>query len=190
MMVLGTDFLMNGYLAICRQTRQAAVIDPGFQAARILQAAADAGAEIQCIWLTHGHHDHLEALAEVAEATGAEAAIHAPDLALAGGTARHIGARLIDGGQVRVGAQRFDVRATPGHTAGGVSLIHAEGTAFVGDALFAGSLGGTRQRSAYACQIDAVADNVLSLPPATTLYPGHGPATTVAEEREHNPFFV
>ena len=55
MLVLGTDFLMNGYLAICRHTRQAAVIDPGFQAERILQAATDADAEIVKVWLTHGH---------------------------------------------------------------------------------------------------------------------------------------
>lgn len=190
MLVLGTDFLMNGYLAICRQTRKAVVIDPGFQAPRILQAAAEHNAHIDCVWLTHGHYDHLEALSEITAATGAGAAIHAADLELAGTMASHIGARLVAGGQVRVGAQSFDVRATPGHTEGGVSLIHAEGTAFVGDALFAGSLGGTRQRKAYEAQIAAVSKQLLSLPPETTLYPGHGPATTVSEERDNNPFFV
>lgn len=190
MLVLGTDFLMNGYLAICRQTRKAAVIDPGFQAPRILQAAAEANAEIDCVWLTHGHYDHLEALADIAAATGAEASLHAADLELAGGMAGHIGARLVAGGQVRVGDQTFHVRPTAGHTAGGVSLVHDEGIAFVGDALFAGSLGGTRKRAAYESQIAAVAQQVLSLPPATTLYPGHGPATTVAEERDNNPFFM
>ena len=89
---------------------------------------------------------------------------------------------------VRVGEQSFRVAATPGHTPGGVSLIHDQ-IAFVGDALFAGSLGGTRRRTDYHRQRQAVADELLSLPEETTLYPGHGPATTVAEERENNPFF-
>ena len=190
MLVLGTDFLMNGYLATCRHTRRAAVIDPGFQAERILQAVRLAEVEVQSVWLTHGHHDHVGALDAVADATGAEAAICAADLELAGDKARYIGQRLIPGGQVRVGEQVFDVRATAGHTAGGVTLVHAEGTAFVGDALFAGSLGGTRRRAGYDGQRAAVAREVLSLPPQTTLYPGHGPATTVAEEHSHNPFFV
>ena len=69
-----------------------------------------------------------------------------------------------------------------------MSLIHDQ-AAFVGDALFAGSLGGTRRRADYDRQRRAVADELLSLPPATTLYPGHGPATTVGEERRSNPFF-
>ena len=190
MLVLGTDFLMNGYLAICRHTRQAAVIDPGFQAERILQAAKEADAVIATVWLTHGHHDHIDALVEVVEATGVEAAICPADLKLAGSTARCIGQRLIAGGQVRVGEQSFDVRATGGHTAGGVSLLHPGGTAFVGDALFAGSLGGTRKRADYGGQAAAVAREILSQTGATTLYPGHGPATTVSEEVARNPFFV
>lgn len=190
MLVLGTDFLMNGYVAICRRTRNAAVIDPGFQAERILEEVRQADAEVVSVWLTHGHADHVDALAQVAGATGAEAAICAADLELTGDRARYIGQRLIPGGQVRLGEQVFDVRATGGHTAGGVTLVHAEGTAFVGDALFAGSLGGTRRRADYDGQRAAVAREVLSLPPHTTLYPGHGPATTVVEERDHNPFFV
>ena len=78
---------------------------------------------IATVWLTHGHHDHIDALVEVVEATGVEAAICPADLKLAGSTARCIGQRLIAGGQVRVGEQSFDVRATGGHTAGGVSLF-------------------------------------------------------------------
>jgi glyoxylase-like metal-dependent hydrolase (beta-lactamase superfamily II) len=189
MLVLGTDFLMNGYVAICPHTRRAAVIDPGFQAERILQAVRAADAQVTEIWLTHGHHDHVDALVGVATATGVDAAICATDLELTGDRARHIGQRLIPGEQVRVGEQTFDIRATGGHTPGGISLLHSAGIAFVGDALFAGSLGGTRNRTAYAGQQEAVAAQLLSLAPETTLYPGHGPATTVAEELAHNPFF-
>ena len=190
MLVLGTDFLMNGYVAVCRRTRKAAVIDPGFQAERILQVVAAAHAEVDTVWLTHGHYDHVSALGEILRATGAGASICAADLEIAEDVAASIGQRLIPGGQVRVGEQSFDVRATGGHTPGGVSLIHAEGTAFVGDALFAGSLGGTRKRSGYEGQRSAVKRELLSLPTNTTLYPGHGPATTVAEELAHNPFFI
>ncbi|HCL31027.1 MAG TPA: hypothetical protein DIC52_21675 [Candidatus Latescibacteria bacterium] len=190
MLVLGTDFLMNGYVAICRRTRRAAVIDPGFQAERILQALREADAEVASIWLTHGHHDHVDALDGVVAATGVDTAICAADLELTGDRARHIGQRLVPGEQVGVGDQMFDIRATGGHTPGGVSLLHPEGIAFVGDALFAGSLGGTRSRTAYSGQQAAVAGGLLSLAPETTLYPGHGPATTVAEELAHNPFFL
>jgi hydroxyacylglutathione hydrolase len=188
MLVLGTDFLMNGYIAICRRTRQAAVIDPGFQAARILAAVEEAEASVGAIWLTHGHGDHVGEVEAIVEATGAEAAIHADDLSLAGEAGRRIGQRLVPGGQVRVGEQVFEVRGTGGHTPGGVSLVHDDGVAFVGDALFAGSLGGTRSRAAYDGQRRAVQQLLLSLPPETVLYPGHGPATTVAEERANNPF--
>ncbi len=190
MLVLGTDFRMNGYLAICRRTRQAAVIDPGFQAEYILQVAAEANAQITTVWLTHGHYDHVDAVGAIVAVTGVEAAISAADVELAGDAATHIGQRLLAGGQVRVGEQTFDVCATGGHTAGGVSLIHPKGCAFVGDALFAGSLGGTRKRPDFDGQIAAVSRGLLSLPGETTLYPGHGPATTVAEELLHNPFFV
>ncbi len=190
MLVLGTDFLMNGYLAICRQTRRAAVIDPGFQPERMLQVAAQAEAEVVSVWLTHGHYDHVDAVSDIVEATGAVAAISAADLELAGNRARHMAERLVPGVHLSVGEQAFHVQATGGHTPGGVSFVHDEGAAFVGDALFAGSLGGTKRRADYAGQKTAVADGLLSLPPSTTLYPGHGPATTVAEERAHNPFFL
>lgn len=189
MLVLGSDFLMNGYVVICRRTGKAAIVDPGFDADRLLQVVEQAGAEVACVWLTHGHSDHVGDVEAIVGATGVEAAIHAPDLTLADEAARHIAARLIPGGQVRVGEQTLHVYATPGHTPGGVSLVHDDGVALVGDALFAGSLGGTRRQSDYDGQRRAVEQALLSLPPETVVYPGHGPATTVGEEREHNPFY-
>ena len=188
MLILGDDFLMNGYVVTCRRTGEAAIVDPGFQGDRLLEAAAESGARVRQVWLTHGHGDHVGDLPLVLDATGAGAAIGAEDLGLTGGLAARIEGRLQPGGRIALGEQSFRVAATPGHTPGGVSLIHEE-AAFVGDALFAGSLGGTRRRADYDGQRRAVEGELLSLPPGTTLYPGHGPATTVEEERRNNPFF-
>ena len=188
MLILGDDFLMNGYVVTCRRTGEAAIVDPGFQGGRLLAAARDSGARVGQVWLTHGHGDHVGDLPLVLDATGAGAAIGEEDLPLTGGLAGRIEGRLTPGGRLDLGEQSFTIAATPGHTPGGVSLIHDE-AAFVGDALFAGSLGGTRRRADYDRQRRAVAAELLSLPPATTLYPGHGPATTVDEERRSNPFY-
>ena len=189
MMVLGSGFLMNGYIVGCAATGQAAIIDPGFDADKILQRLAASGLTVEQILLTHGHQDHIGALAEIGRATAAPARIHRGDLALTGSLADQIAGELEEGEVVHVGKLRFEVRSTPGHTAGGISLVHEE-MAFVGDALFAGSLGGTRSVVNYRMQRQAVAEKLLVLDENVALFPGHGPATTVGEEREHNPFFL
>ena len=189
MMVLGSGFLMNGYIVGCAATGRAAIIDPGFDADKILQRLAASGLTVEQILLTHGHQDHISALAEIGRSTAAPARIHSGDLALMGSLADQIAGELAEGDVVSVGDLRFEVRATPGHTAGGVSLVHEE-MAFVGDALFAGSLGGTRSVGNYRMQRQAVAEKLLGLDANVALFPGHGPATTVGEEREHNPFFL
>ena len=189
MMVLGSGFLMNGYIVGCVATGRAAIIDPGFDADKILQRLAASGLTVEQILLTHGHQDHISALAEIRQATNAPTRIHSGDLALTGSLADRIAGDLVEGDVVSIGQLRFEVRSTPGHTAGGISLVHEE-MAFVGDALFAGSLGGTRSVDNYRMQRQAVAEKLLSLDANVALFPGHGPATTVGEEREHNPFFL
>lgn len=189
MMVLGSDFLMNGYLVGCTETNKGVVIDPGFDAEKILRAIENAGLEIEMILLTHGHHDHVGALSEICQATGAPALIDKEDLPLLGELRTKIEASIVEGEVFTVGRQSFEARRTPGHTPGGICLVHAQ-MVFVGDAIFAGSMGGTRRRTDYDSLRGALAEKIFRLDEKVVLYPGHGPATSVGEELAHNPFFI
>ena len=188
MLVLGSGFLMNGYIVGCAETGKAIVIDPGFDPEKILRSIESLHVDVERILLTHGHQDHISALSELCQATDAPAFIHDDDLELMGNLANKIEGSLQEGDSVHVGKLRFNIRHTPGHTAGGISIVHDE-VAFVGDALFAGSLGGTRSLANYRGQCQAVKEKLLALDDKVQLFPGHGPATTVGEEKLHNPFF-
>ncbi|MBT4497305.1 MAG: MBL fold metallo-hydrolase [Gemmatimonadetes bacterium] len=189
MMVLGTDFLVNGYVVGCQETGKGAVIDPGVDAEKILKTIEATGLEIEQVLVTHGHHDHVGVLSEICQATEAPAIINKAELGLLGGLATKVEGSLIDGEQVAIGKQMLVARGTPGHTEGSMSLVHPQ-AAFVGDALFAGSLGGTRNLKSYGEQRQTIGEHIMGLDERVTLFPGHGPATTVAEERAHNPFFL
>lgn len=188
MLVLGGDFLVNGYLVGCTETNKGLVIDPGFDAEKILRAIENAGLEIELVLLTHGHGDHVGALSEICQATGAPAFIDKDDLPLLGELRTKIEGSIVEGEVFTIGRQSFEARKTPGHTPGGVCLVHPQ-VAFVGDALFAGSMGGTRRQADYASLQRSLREKVLGLDERLILYPGHGPATSVGEERAHNPFF-
>jgi glyoxylase-like metal-dependent hydrolase (beta-lactamase superfamily II) len=189
MLVLGCDFLMNGYVVGCAETRQGTVIDPGFEAEKILKTVETLGLDIVSVLLTHGHGDHTGALSEVCQATSAPAFISHDDSAMLGSLRTKIEGEFVEGQILTVGNLRFRVTATGGHTPGGMTIVHDQ-FAFVGDALFAGSLGGTQSRAAYEKQRQAVRQAILGLDEQVILYPGHGPATTVGEERASNPFFT
>lgn len=189
MLVLGDELLMNGYLAGCAETGKGAVIDPGFDAEKILKAIETAGLEIELVLLTHGHGDHVGALSEICQATSAPALISKADLPLLGELRTKIEGGIVEGEVLTVGKQSFQARSAPGHTQGGSCLVHSQ-VAFVGDALFAGSVGGTRNRRDYEGQRRALREKILSLDERVVLYPGHGPATTVGEEKANNPFFA
>ena len=188
MMVLGDDFLVNGYVVGCKKTGKGAIIDPGFDAEKILIAVEATGLEIEQVLLTHGHGDHVGALSEICQAMEAPAFIHAADVPLLGPGSTKIEGEIVEGKAIAVGHQFFLPQVTPGHTRGGITLVNDQ-VAFVGDALFAGSLGGTRNRADYDLQRQAVKAKVLGLEDRVILFPGHGPATTVGEEKINNPFF-
>ena len=189
MLVLGTDFLMNGYLVGCPATNKGVVVDPGFDNEKIFKAIENAALEIELVLLTHGHHDHIGALEEVCRGTEAPALIHRLDEPMLGPQKGYIESFVEEGDKIGVGNLEFAVYKTPGHTPGSVSFVHKR-AAFVGDAIFAGSLGGTRAKGAYEQQRQAIAQHILGLEDPVVLYPGHGPATTVGEEKTHNPFFL
>jgi len=193
--------MANCFIVGCSQTHQAAVIDPGDEADRILLALAEERLTVTHILNTHGHFDHVGANKRMKTATAAPILIHAQDAPMLRLLSRSAAAwgmtaedspppdRTIDEGDVvQVGTLTFKVIHTPGHTLGGVSLF-VDDCLFAGDTLFAGSVGRTdfpggdfdTLRSSIQKKLFVLSDNVK-------VFTGHGPETTIGEEKRHNPF--
>ncbi|MFQ5673498.1 MAG: MBL fold metallo-hydrolase [Nitrospinales bacterium] len=171
------------YLLICKQTREAAAIDTGGNPEAVIRKAGELGVTPRKILLTHTHADHAGGLhrldAEFNCPTWVDRAEPWPP------GSRDL--RLVkDGDCIPLGRLRIRVIATPGHTAGGV-CYRINNSVVSGDAIFAGSMG--RANVSFPALFNAVVDKLLTLPDATALYPAHGPATTVGQEKRHNPFF-
>ena len=179
---------VNCYLLICQATREAAVVDPGTEGLRILEAIGRLGPKVTHILVTHGHGDHVGALREVSEVTGAKVFCGGGDAGMLAGHGAEAAETVADGWTTAMGRLEVRALALPGHTPGGTAFATDQGV-FSGDALFAGSLGGATGES-YAAQIQAVRSKVLSLSEEVWIFPGHGPITTVGDERRHNPFIV
>jgi len=195
---------VNCYILGCERTRQAVVIDPGDDARAIQAALRRHGLTLVAILATHAHFDHLLAAGPLQEATGARLYLHPADrplLARMQVTAlawlgRNAGAppRLVDdlvaGEAIQVGDVALEVRPTPGHSPGGVTFVdHVGRRAFTGDALFAGSVGRHDLPGGdFEELLASIRAQILSLPDDYAVLPGHGPASTVGEERLNNPF--
>ena len=193
----------NAYLAICEDTQACALVDPGAEPERLLAAAAEAGAHIEMILLTHAHLDHIGAVAAVRRETGAPVYLHPADLPMYEAAPQqaksfgldlesqpHPDRTLEDGEVVAIGRESIEVRHTPGHSPGHVSLV-GDGFALVGDCVFAGSIGRTDLPGGdHRTLLESIKEKLLSLPDATVLYPGHGRETTVGRERKTNPFLT
>lgn len=160
------------------------IVDTGVNATPIIEHLRSIGKSPDAILLTHAHPDHIAALPRIREEfPDAEVRIHPHE---------NFGkAQAMDWGEtLRIGSLTLETLRTPGHTPGGTSFLvrnHAAPLCFVGDSLFAGSVGGCAPD--YVGALTAIRRNLLSLPPETILCPGHGPITSVGEEIEHNPFF-
>ncbi len=188
-LVVGHSIQMNSYIFWDTETQEAAFVDPGDEGDRLLAVVRQKGLKPVQILLTHGHGDHTGALKQVKETCRIPAFINEKDFPLIGGLASLIDGKVEEGWRTKVGGIEVRTMALPGHTPGGIGYA-AEDVLFSGDALFAGSTGGTRSPEAYKGQLRAVREKALGLLEGTAIFPGHGPATTVAEELAHNPFFL
>ena len=170
----------NCYLLVDRATNESLLIDPGAEAARILEWLADT--QVRQILLTHAHSDHVGALAEVRAALGASVGLHPAESELSAQYRVAPDFALNDGDEVRLGAHAIQVFHTPGHTPGGVCL-RFDTRALVGDVIFPGGPGHTKTPEELNQSLVALQRTVFTWPDGTTLYPGHGRSTTVGDER-------
>jgi hydroxyacylglutathione hydrolase len=179
----------NGYFLILPDARVGAFVDPAGQPSPIINAFKESQVALQYILLTHKHYDHTDALAQVRKAfPSAKPVIHELDAGEVRASARGaIGVR--DGDRLPFGDDEIEMIHTPGHTDGSTCFIY-KGMIFTGDTLFAGSIGRTNgPHFGYDDHRKNIRSKILSLPEETVVLPGHGPASTVAQERAHNPFF-
>lgn len=195
---------VNCYLLGCERMRQAVVIDPGDNAPAIQAALRKHGLTLTAILATHVHFDHVLAARLLQEATGASFHLHPAERPLLAamrgmtqawlgydpGTPPEVSGELAPGQPVVFGDEMLEVRATPGHSPGGVTFIHhASRRAFTGDALFAGGIGRTDLPGGdLRTLLAGIREQILTLPDDYAVFPGHGPASTVGEERQSNPY--
>lgn len=192
----------NCFILGDEKTKKAVLIDPGGDASRILKAVNDLKLDVVAILLTHGHFDHVEAMGEVQKALGAPTCCHAaaaPMIKKVSDQGSLFGMHvnpvplpekfLEDGDDVAFGELSLHVVHTPGHSQGSLSYI-IDGNVFVGDLIFAGSIGRTDLSGGnFDTLIDSVKNRIFTLPDETVIHPGHGPSTTVGAEKRTNPFF-
>ena len=175
---------VNAYLVWDPANHVAAAVDTGADSKEVIRFAKHHKMSIQLILLTHAHPDHVADLPCLREETGADVFTPAREPVP--------GAEPIEEGkQFRLGNLKIDTRLTWGHSPGGITYVVtglARPIAIVGDSLFAGSIGGGNV--SYNDALRNNLDKILTLPDDTIICPGHGPMTTVGEEKQHNPFFA
>jgi hydroxyacylglutathione hydrolase len=196
----------NCYVLGCERTRQAIVIDPGDDDAAIMRALKRHDLALALLVVTHAHFDHILAARPLQEATGAPFRLHAADqpllqamrqttmawIGVDPGKPPTVDGHLVAGETIRVGDVELVVRVTPGHSPGGITLVEsASHRAFTGDSIFAGSIGRADLPGGNQdVLLDAIHREILTLPDDYLLLPGHGPSSTVLEERTTNPFLM
>lgn len=190
--VLGSigGYEVKGY--IVHDRGEAIIIDTAYNARAMLDLLAIRKLRLRAICLTHGHSDHAYGIEAILKASPVAVYLGPDDLdLLSWRPSQEVLHVPQQGGTLQVGGLTLRFMPTPGHTPGGVCyrLEQAgEPICFVGDTLFAGSIGRSNPAGLYQTHLDSVRQRVLALSPDTRLFPGHGPATTVREELLHNPF--
>jgi len=180
------DFRVNALVIWHPVTRQAAVFDTGTEPEAVLSVAKENKLHVELLLITHTHGDHVASYAELREKLGQPRGYASPRGSLAGAQPIDAGATL------SLGALHIEVRRTSGHAPCGLTYVVrglAQPVAVVGDALFAASMGGAKSTEAYAEALQTNRAQIFSLPDDTVICPGHGPRTTVGQEKKHNSFF-
>jgi len=193
-------FQENCYLVADDRSGDAVIVDPGEDGDLLNEAIRMAGVSLRAIWLTHAHVDHVGAVAALKREWQVPIYLHPAELPLYRNAERQAAVYGLtveqppepdrffeEGMQLSLGELRFSVLHAPGHAPGHV-VIHGEGIALVGDCLFAGSVGRTDLPFSNSAQLARSLAAITALPPETRVLPGHGPATSIGEERLTNPF--
>lgn len=193
----------NCYLVYCEETKECAVVDPGAEPERIFPEVAEDALKPIAIINTHGHIDHTGANRDIKDHYGAPLYIHAGDNAMLGKIQQlelslFLGAKdsppadhfMNDGDEIKIGNSSLRVLHTPGHSPGSVSLL-GDGFLLSGDTLFMEGLGRTDLPGGSQKQLEkSIREKIMTLPVDTVVLPGHGPRTTVGQERVNNPFLT
>lgn len=178
------DMTVNSFLVWDPSTKEAAFFDTGADGQAMLDFAANHGLKVKQIFITHIHTDHVMDLARLVEKTGAHAWVCDKE-PIAGAEPFSVGRSF------QIGGLKIETRLTSGHAAGGVTYFIqglSQPVAIVGDSMFAGSMGGGMV--SYADALRNNREQILTLPDATIICSGHGPLTTVGEQKQANPFFA
>lgn len=193
------DWRANCYIIGGESAGECLIIDPGDSPDRIAAAVREKGWQVKLLVATHGHIDHIGAIGELKKAFGAPVVIHRQDASALQGDGRFFWGRtfgppikadrlLDDGDLLETAGLSFKVINTPGHTLGGICL-YGHGLLFTGDTLFRSSIGSSNIGTGTRPQlVRSIMEKLLSLPPETVVYPGHGSSTTIGDEQKHNPF--
>lgn len=189
------------YIIGCGKKREVAVVDPGGDPEKIAQTVESMGLKPVIILATHGHFDHIGGANLLQEITGCRFMINGGDTELVDTLERQaeffgfdmankprVDGHLNDGDNISVGNLQLTVLETPGHTCGSVSFL-CNDSVFVGDTVFRGSIGRTDlPGGSYETLINSVREKLFVLDDDTMIFPGHGPASTILDEKRYNPF--
>jgi len=172
----------NAFIVACDETRDAVLIDAGEFSRDMAAFLKDHRLRLTSIFITHDHFDHTDGLRDAVHYSGAEV------LSASGRAGGSRGIAIEHGREVPVGNLIGRVLTVPGHTDDSICLV-LPGVVFTGDALFAGSIGGTSSPLQAKQLIDGIRQHIFPLPPEYEIHTGHGPSSTVLIESRYNPFF-